>query len=50
MIAEWHIAGFRKALTIDGRIVRIHDWALLRAIGDFDPSYLQLQQPKQAAA
>jgi len=39
-----------KAVTIDGRIVRIHDWALLVAIGDFDPNYLQLDQSARAAA
>lgn len=39
-----------KVLSIDGRIIRIHDWALLSAIGDFDPTYLQLQQLTKEAA
>ena len=39
-----------KVVTIDGRIIRIHDWALLSVIGDFDPNYLQLQQPTREAA
>jgi CRP-like cAMP-binding protein len=39
-----------KVISIDGRIIRVRDWALLTAIGDFDPTYLQLQQPTQEAA
>lgn len=37
-------------VSIDGRIIRIQDWALLVAIGDFDPNYLQLEQLTQEAA
>jgi CRP-like cAMP-binding protein len=39
-----------RAVTIDGRIIRIHDWAMLTAIGDFDPSYLEMEQGAQKAA
>jgi CRP-like cAMP-binding protein len=39
-----------KVLSIDGRIIRVHDWALMAAIGDFDPDYLQLRQLTKEAA
>jgi CRP-like cAMP-binding protein len=39
-----------KVVEIDGRIIRIEDWPLLSAIGDFDPDYLQLEQRAEAAA
>ena len=37
-------------LEIEGRIVRIPDWPRLAAIGDFDPDYLQMGPPSEAAA
>ena len=39
-----------KVVSIDDRIIRIHDWPLLAAIGDFDSKYLQLEQPAEQAA
>jgi CRP-like cAMP-binding protein len=39
-----------KLVSIDGRIIRVQDWALLMALGDFNPSYLQLEQLTQEAA
>ena len=39
-----------KVVSIDGRIIRIQDWALLTAIGDFDPNYLQLLERTEEAA
>lgn len=39
-----------SVVSIDDRIIRIHDWVLLAAIGDFDPAYLQLEQPSEQAA
>lgn len=38
-----------KTISIDGRIVRILNWPLLAAQGDFDDSYLQLLGQVQAA-
>ena len=38
-----------KVVSIDGRIVRIDSWPSLAAIGEFDPTYLQLEQQQQAA-
>ena len=37
-------------VSIDGRIVRIQDWVLLAAIGEFDPDYLQFQRRTDEAA
>ena len=37
-------------LETEGRIVRIPDWPRLAAIADFDPDYLQLEPPAEAAA
>lgn len=39
-----------NAVSIDDRIIRIHDWVLLAAIGDFDPAYLLLERPSEQAA
>lgn len=39
-----------NVVSIDDRIIRIHDRVLLAAIGDFDPRYLQLEQPEEEAA
>jgi CRP-like cAMP-binding protein len=39
-----------KVVSIDDRIIRVLDWALLRAIGGFDPAYLQLDQRTVEAA
>lgn len=38
-----------KTIEIDGRIVRVLNWPLLAAHGDFDQSYLQLLEQSQAA-
>ena len=38
------------AIEAEGRIVRIPDWPRLAAIADFDPDYLQLEPPAEAAA
>lgn len=38
-----------KAISLDGRIVRILNWPLLAAQGDFDQSYLRLLEQVQAA-
>lgn len=38
-----------KTIEIDGRIVRVLNWPLLAAHGDFDHSYLQLLEQAQAA-
>ena len=39
-----------NVVSIDDRIIRIRDWVLLAAIGDFDPRYLQLEPPEEEAA
>ena len=36
-------------LEMDGRIVRVPDWPRLAAIADFDPDYLQVEPPAEAA-
>jgi CRP-like cAMP-binding protein len=38
------------AVEVEGRIIRIPDWPRLAAIADFDPDYLQLEPPTEAAA
>lgn len=38
-----------KAISIDGRIIRIVNWPLLAAHGDFDEGYLQLMEQVRAA-
>jgi len=38
------------AVEVEGRIFRIPDWPRLAAIADFDPDYLQLEPPAEAAA
>jgi CRP-like cAMP-binding protein len=37
-------------LETEGRIVRVPDWPRLAAIADFDPDYLQVEPPAEAAA
>jgi len=37
-------------VEVEGRIFRIPDWPRLAAIADFDPDYLQLEPPAEAAA
>jgi CRP-like cAMP-binding protein len=37
-------------VEVEGRIFRIPDWPRLAAIADFDPDYLQLEPPADAAA
>lgn len=39
-----------KVVSIHDRMIRIHEWALLAAIGDFNPRYLQLEPPEEEAA
>ena len=39
-----------NVVAIDGRIIRIQDWPLLSAIGDFDPRYLQMDPRAVEAA
>lgn len=39
-----------KLLSVDGRIVRIANWPSLAALGDFDSTYLQIDQEQDKAA
>lgn len=46
------LKGLRQSgvLSIDGRIIRVASWPSLAAMGDFDPAYLQLDEPQEQAA
>jgi len=38
-----------KLVSTDGRIIRVLNWPALAALGDFDPTYLQLDNRREAA-
>ena len=38
-----------KLVSTDGRIIRVSSWPALAAMGDFDPTYLQLDNRREAA-